>query len=187
MAISIEEKHHSVALRQIILGISHVLPHVYCRITRGQGRSSYQIHLISTSVNEAKTCVIGLFVKSSNKRRSPWQYTFVRDHQEEIQRLYRECDEVFTIFVNYNDGIACIDFADLKRVLDHEFEESESVSISRKLRQSYRVSGRDGSIEKPLARNVFPGKIIDFIAAAFDTADETSVARRKTLFSFLLK
>ena len=48
-------------------------------------------------------------------------------------------------------------------ILDDTFEKDEWVSVSRKLRQAYRVSGRDGKMQSTLPRNNFPKAITDCI------------------------
>ena len=61
-----------------------------------------------------------------------------------------------------DDGIACIDFEQLKELLDSNHEQQEWVRVSRKLRQNYRITGNDGSMERPLARSSFPMNIVKF-------------------------
>lgn len=187
MAISAEEKNHSVVLSQLALGLSYVLPSNRYSILKGKSRSIYYLISAQKKNNRLHECKVGIYIKSSNKRRSPWQYTFMRNHQSEIQELHSNCNEVFIVFVNYTDGIACLNHNELKEVLDNEFEDAENVSISRQIRQSYRVSGRDGNLNKPLARNVFPGKIIDYISHFFSSDNEITSKRKKSLLSFLLK
>ena len=52
--------------------------------------------------------------------------------------------------------------SNFKDVLDEHYEEQEWVRVSRKPKQSYRISGNDGKLEKPLPRNSFPKVITQF-------------------------
>ena len=61
--------------------------------------------------------------------------------------------------MNGDDGIACVDFDRFKQVLDEHHEDQEWVRVSRKPRETYRISGNDGKMENPLPKNSFP-KII---------------------------
>ena len=70
--------------------------------------------------------------------------------------------EVFTIFINGDDGFACLNYEGLKEILDDDFEAQEWVSVSRKHNENYRVDGNDGTRLKKLARNVYPGVIIEY-------------------------
>jgi hypothetical protein len=47
-------------------------------------------------------------------------------------------------------------------VLDDNFEDIEGVRVFRKIRESYRINGRDGNLSRTLPRNSFPGNIIDW-------------------------
>ena len=114
-----------------------------------------------------KKISIGIYIKAAHARLSPWGFTFQKIHQEEIEMLSDECNEVFVVFACGDDGFMCLDYGELKEVLDENYEETESISISRKLRQNYRVSGTDGKLKKTVTRN-FPNKIMDFIKAIID-------------------
>ena len=73
--------------------------------------------------------------------------------------------EVFSVFINGDDGYTCVNFADLRRVLDDEFDEVEWVKISRKLNSSYRISGKDGAHEKAVPQSSFPKVISEYVSA----------------------
>ena len=66
-------------------------------------------------------------------------------------------------------GIACLNFEQLKEILDDNHEEQEWVAISQKLNESYRVSGNDGKLERPLAANSFPQVIVDHFESLLST------------------
>ena len=46
---------------------------------------------------------------------------------------------------------------------DLVLEDVEGVRVSRKIRESYRLSGRDGKLSRTLPRNSFPDSIIEWI------------------------
>ena len=47
-------------------------------------------------------------------------------------------------------------------VNDH-FDDTEWISVTRKLRENYRVSGKDGKLDRALPKNAFPRSIIEYI------------------------
>jgi len=42
---------------------------------------------------------IGLFIKHSTKRMSPWRFSFMQEHQDEILRMKNKLGEVFLLLV----------------------------------------------------------------------------------------
>ena len=108
-----------------------------------------------------------VYIKLSKKRISPWRYTFYKSHQIELKNLASSTDGVFVIFVAGLDGCAVLKYDELKKLLDDNFDETEWVSVSRKIRQSYRIDGTDSKKKIILPKNVFPKKIIDQIKNTF--------------------
>jgi len=166
MTISAEEKHHGAALGRLLVTLNDELPGVFVRLRKGRDRSSY---FLDCSVEDKLSrSTIGLYLKHSSARRTPWRYTFLRDHQEEIGDLAQSCYDVFLILINGNDGVACMDHKQLKQLLDDVYEDAEWITVSRNLRQPYHVSGRDGKLKKTLPRNSFPKAVVEVIAAALN-------------------
>jgi len=104
---------------------------------------------------------IGIYVKYSTKRMSPWNFTFKREHQDEIFEMKQVLREVFLILVCRDDGIACLRFDELKQILDEVHEDVEWVSVRRRPREKYRVSGHDGKLKFKIADSHFPIRIFD--------------------------
>jgi len=102
---------------------------------------------------------LGIYIKHSTKRLSPWSFTFTKIHQDEILKIKNKYGEVFTVLVCHNDGIVCLSFEELKLVLDHHHEETEWVRISRGPRQKYTVAGKNGKLKFKIGENEFPEKI----------------------------
>ena len=162
MSIKPKHKQQGVAALWLWEALSTELPDVNFSLTKGRSQSSFLLTgLLPKTFGKGKKCNVGLFLKSASQRASPWRYNFQLEHQKEIFEYKTQCGEVFTILIAGDDGIACLNYDQLKQILDEEFEEQESVTISRKPRQNYRVSGNDGRLESPLPKNVFPNAIVD--------------------------
>ena len=114
----------------------------------------------SYSINDNQ---IGLHIKYLTRNTSPWRFTFTKNQQEELRIIYEMHKHCFLVFVCGNDGITCINYKDLKIVLDEFYEEQEWVKLSRLSGQSYSVSGKDGILKYKLKNNDFPKKVIDLI------------------------
>lgn len=168
MSITNEEKVHGVVLQRLWYALSEELPSAHFHIDKGLSRSSYTLKgIIPARIGRGKEAKAGLFIKYATDRVSPWSYSFLQYHQDEIRQLYQECGELFVAFVAGDDGIAGINFANLKRLLDDNHEAQEWVRVSRKPRHNYRISGNDGKLDSPLPRNSFPGLAVEYFRSAF--------------------
>jgi hypothetical protein len=161
MTINESEKYYGVVVLRLLEKLGEKIPKTNFSLTTGKSNSSFIINGISPkTLGKGTTASVGLFIKISNKRRSPWRYNFDKAHQDEIAQLKNKYGQVFVAFVAGDDGIACVDYVQLKSMLDEYHEEQEWVSVTRKLRQNYRVKGHDGSLERPLPLNSFPDNIV---------------------------
>jgi hypothetical protein len=166
MPISHTERAHGGCILHLFEAVHRGFPSVRFALEEGEDRSSYSVIFFDRETR--KEFSIGLYLKYSRLRRSPWRFSFERPHQEEIDRLKAKHSEVFLIFVCDEDGYACIDYQDLKRILDDHFDDVEWVALTRKPNSFYRISGTDGAHDSPLPKNAFPGKILSFIKEALD-------------------
>lgn len=134
---------------------------VLCRLLHGS-KERIDIRPYPTPSNSSYILngKIGLFVKYCAKRMSPWGFTFKKNHQEEIYRMNREMP-VFILLVCNDDGIVCLDYDELKLLLDDDFGETESIRIRRKPREKYSLVGTDGKLKFKIGASDFPKKILD--------------------------
>ena len=102
---------------------------------------------------------VGLFIKYSTKRMSPWHFTFIKDHQHEIEKIKSRHNHIVIALVCGNDGIAALSYDELKQVLDHNIEDVERITVRRPPRGKYRVSGTDGEMDRTIGISDFPGKL----------------------------
>ena len=163
MPINTEEKLHGAAILRLLEELGVALPNVNFSLNTGISRNSYSLHAhLPQTFGKGDSTGAGLYIKISNKRLSPWRYSFSKENQDEMLSLKQKYGEVFAIFVAGDDGFACLNFINLKQILDDHHEEHEWVSVSRKHRQNYRVAGNDGVLEKALPQKVFPNIIIEY-------------------------
>ncbi len=106
---------------------------------------------------------VGLFLKYSTKKISPWRFSFTREHQEEMKIMKDLLKDVYLVLICGKDGIACIEYEELKVVLDEYFEDVEWVSASRLKREQYSIKGSNGKLDFKIADSDFPKKIFDKI------------------------
>lgn len=105
----------------------------------------------------------GVYIKYSTKRLSPWRFTFLKEHQDEMNKIKTEHTELFLVLVCGHNGVVVISHKELKSILDHNHKPVEWVSVSRGKRQMYTVKGKDGVLDFKVGEADFPRKILDFL------------------------
>ena len=164
MTITIEQKSHGAAFKELIDGFADLENPIYYNIaSTKESRSGYVIEIIPKNQPNTNLIRLGVFIKHCSSRRTPWRYSFTLVHQMEMEELKDECDELFLVLVAGDDGIACIDSLMLKEILDEKYEEMEWISLSRKPRASYRIAGTDGKLSRTLRKRSFPDLLLDHL------------------------
>ena len=165
MSINLQTKMHGAAILVLFEALGKALPEINFSLKTGDSNNSYLIEAIRPAMlGKGKRLACGLYIKTASMRRSPWRYNYLRQHQDEIAFLKEQHGEVFNIYVNGEDGFACVSFGELKELLDEVHEEQEWVAVSRKPRQAYRISGNDGVREQALRKNNFPNAIVEYFS-----------------------
>ena len=127
-----------------------------CKIARHITISSYPSPSRCSYVIDGE---IGIYIKHSAARMTPWSFNFTKAHQAEIQDMTKNLEQVFVILVCGKDGIACLSYQELKGVLDYEYNQNEWVKASRYLGEKYRITGSDGKLKHKIADSHFPQRL----------------------------
>lgn len=141
------EFYHGAALAKIA---NHNGQHVSIKSYPSPSRASYVIN-----------GNIGLYIKHSSNRMSPWTFSFADAHQDEILEMANDLEGVYIALVCGQDGIACLSFEELKNVLDSVHDRHEWIRISRKPREKYAVKGSDGKLLFKIGDNQFPSRLFE--------------------------
>lgn len=104
---------------------------------------------------------IGIYIKYSSKRMSPWRFSFKSEHQMEIELMNKDLGAVFLLLVCNDDGIICLSYPELKQILDDQHDAIEWISATRNKREMYSVKGSDGKLGFKIGANDFPGKLFN--------------------------
>lgn len=119
-----------------------------------KSRSSYIVSLQDKSV--------GVYIKYTKKRTTPWQFTFSKEHQDEIVEMNDKLGEVFLILVCGEDGIVLLTFAEFRSALDEMHEAFENITVNRPKRGRYGVSGHNGKLKHKIQNNDFK-KVMNYL------------------------
>ncbi len=103
---------------------------------------------------------VGIYVKYSAKRMTPWVFTFKKIHQVELKAISELHKETFLVMVCGSDGVTCINYKKLKKLLDDNFDLAEWVKAHRYRREQYQLSGSDGELNYKIPKKSFPEEII---------------------------
>ena len=104
---------------------------------------------------------VGLYLKYSTKKISPWRFSFTKEHQEEMKIMRDLLENIYLVLICGKDGIACIEYEELKQVLDEYYEDVEWVSASRLKREQYSIKGSNGKLDFKIADTDYPKKIFE--------------------------
>lgn len=141
------EFYHGVVFTKLIHSIKEVLIIPFPT----DGNSSYIL-------NEK----IGLYIKYSAKRMSPWRFSMQKDHQDELLAMKNQLKEVFLLLVCGKDGIVTLSFDEVKQILNDAHGNVEWISASRNPRKEYTIKGSDGKLSRKVGKTDFPSKIVTY-------------------------
>ena len=103
----------------------------------------------------------GIYLKHSTKRISPWQFTFLPEHLNEIATIESESKALFLVLICNDDGICCLDYQEIAQlILVGNMEQTKSIRVSRSIHEKYVVSGSDGKLKYKIGNNDFPRKVL---------------------------
>lgn len=93
---------------------------------------------------------VGLHIKHSSQRLTPWPFTFTAQNVSEIADLRAECREVAVVLVCHTDGFVCLPWSELSQLIGYDLDEGSWLRVSRRRRQWYDVSGSAGvQVKRP--------------------------------------
>lgn len=87
---------------------------------------------------------VGLFIKHSAVRMSPWQFTFSKANALALMELRKQAPKVFLVFVCWLDGMLCASLDELSEILGAGISNQAWIRIDRRKNQWYSVSGAAG-------------------------------------------
>jgi hypothetical protein len=71
---------------------------------------------------------VGVYMKHSSKRMSPWRFSFNIDQAADLLDLEQKFSDSFVVFVCETDGLVTLSLADLHTIVD--FQESDNAWVS---------------------------------------------------------
>jgi hypothetical protein len=133
------ELYQGVVLRQII-----VESHAAVKVTPFERAGRCNAYVLNDT--------IGLFIKHSAARLSPWSFTFHIDQVADLLDLEIAHPTSFCAFVCGSDGLITLDVVTLHQLVTFEETDAAWIRVSRRPRTMYTVVGNRGQLPYKLAR-----------------------------------
>ena len=87
----------------------------------------------------------------------------MKEHQEEIDLLKSQFEQVYLMLVCGEDGVACLSYSELKQILDNQHDSMEWISATRRKREMYSIRGSNGVLDFKIGQNEFPMKLFSAV------------------------
>lgn len=125
------ERYHGIVLRALITELS-TGAHIKAEDAHG---------VVNSFVVGGK---IGLYIKHSTKRLSPWTFGFTEDHMAELDLLSDHSTESFVCLVCGYDGFLTLNMGEVRQLMEAKgSDHSLSIHVKRRKRHNYSVGGRN--------------------------------------------
>lgn len=125
------EQYHGIVVRALVE-----------KMPEGVHIKAYDAHGILNSflINYS----VGLYIKHSSKRMSPWLFSFTKDNLLELKLLEESAQLTFISLVCGHDGFLILSMEELQRLSDKkQSDNSLTIHVKRRKRHMYAVGGRD--------------------------------------------
>jgi len=96
---------------------------------------------------------IGLYLKHSTKRISPWRFTFHPSHLSELWELRSTTDHLFVVLVCGRSALAVVDATEIELLLPATSSESCWISVQTGHNTMLEVEGSLGSLKRKLPKS----------------------------------
>lgn len=97
---------------------------------------------------------IGVYIKHSSKRMTPWRFTFNIDQAADLLDLEQRYPITFVVFVCETDGLVALDIAAVHEIVSFEQSDNAWLRIERPPRAQYDVGGNKANLGRKVPRGV---------------------------------
>ena len=104
---------------------------------------------------------VGLYLKHSSQRMTPWRFSFSRGHQEEISEIKEKIGKVVIGLICYDDGVVGLNYEEFNDLLTNINRGTEWICVSRKAKHKYSVKGSDGKLHYKIGEGEFAQKVLE--------------------------
>lgn len=103
---------------------------------------------------------VPIYIKYSQKRISPWTFSFTKTHIEDITKVKSGFEDIFIILVCNDNGICCLNYHEFCTVISVESNYFPKwIKAQRQKGEKYAVTGSDGELTYKIGNIDFPNKL----------------------------
>ncbi len=99
---------------------------------------------------------VGIYIKHSSKRMSPWRFTFTIEQAADLLDLETRFPESFIVLVCETDGIVTLDCHQLHDIVSFQESENAWLRVERPPRTQYDLGGNKGDLGGKVPRGLGP-------------------------------
>ena len=107
---------------------------------------------------------VAVHIKHSEKRMSPWQFTFSRDNIEELIELDAKYRSLFICLVCGTDGFLCVSPEEFLTITGPAKSDTYWIRVARPRNKMYEVAGNDGKLDYKKPKGI--SEVIEAINAS---------------------
>ena len=96
---------------------------------------------------------IGLFIKHSTKRVSPWRFSFQSDHVTNLQELTQEFDHAFMVLICGRYAIAVLNNCEIRDLLPLNSPSTSWVSVNSSHNTMLTIEGSSGKLKRKIRKS----------------------------------
>ncbi|MFH1956756.1 MAG: hypothetical protein ABIJ28_03860 [Patescibacteria group bacterium] len=101
-----------------------------------------------------------IYIKYSKKRISPWSFSFIKTHIEEINKAINGFENIFVVLICNTNGICCLNYQEFCAVISVESNDFPKwIKTQRQKGEKYTVTGSDGKLTYKIGNSDFPQKL----------------------------
>ena len=126
------------------------------------GADSLRIEQYPSSDNSSYVVnnTIGVYIKYSTKRMSPWHFFFENKHKTELVKMASKYRLVVVMLVCRDDGVVGLTLNEFEQIAEISNDATQWISITRRPREKYSVKGTKGRLSYKIAMTDFCEKVL---------------------------
>ena len=99
---------------------------------------------------------VGVYIKHSSKRMSPWRFTFTIEQAADLLDLEAKFPESFVVLICESDGLVTLDCIQLHQIVSFQESENAWVRVERPPRLQYDIGGNKSDLGSKVSRGLGP-------------------------------
>ena len=118
-----------------------------------KGKISFQRMVYENNAMYLMNDQIGLYIKHSAARLSPWRFSFQPEHVKDIYALMLGQKNCFLALACGRDCVAVLDQEEIHKLLDYEVLKPQWISVRTTHNRSLTIEGSQGNLKRKILKS----------------------------------